>query len=145
MSQKKPVMERGLEALLGQTMLDSSHNADRNRGAGLFRRVFAVCILLTLAGCGSIEGVPIEPHHVTPKIPSRDFTKLSCAALETEAVKLTADYKAMRGTVRSGTRDRYSVMNGFAIAINDAIRINDCKIANVRIPGNPLREKRNDP
>jgi hypothetical protein len=95
------------------------------------RRVFAVATLVcTLSGCTALY-----PAEVSAVPPERDFSKLSCDELASESARLKSTYDEMRGTMKSNTRNRYAHLNGEAYAVNDSIRINECKLPAVQIPG----------
>jgi hypothetical protein len=108
---------------------------------------FAVCALVfALCGCAgtALEGAENIPSEIAAVPTTFDYTKLTCLELEQKSAQITQEYRDLRFNHRNGIRDHFGKMNGHALAINDAIRINSCKIPSVRIPGNPLRESRNE-
>lgn len=104
------------------------------QGKTLTRLVLAFA-LVSMTGCA------LHPSEVISTTPERDFTKLSCGELESESARISGTYVQMRNTTKAGTRDRYSDLNGEAMAVNDSIRVNDCKLANVEIPGRLKRHR----
>ncbi len=85
-----------------------------------------------MSGC---EELALYPNQVTATPPDRDFSHLTCDQLEAEGKRLTATYAEMRYTVKANTRNRYAHLNGETYAVNDAIRLQGCKLALVQIPG----------
>jgi hypothetical protein len=103
-------------------------------------RVFAVTgMLCILSGCPALY-----PSEVSAVPPEQDFSKLSCEALAAESARLKSTYDEMSGTMKPNTRNRYAHLNGEAYAVNDAIRINGCKLPAVQIPGR-LKHHRDSP
>lgn len=99
-------------------------------------RVFVFCAVLVLA-----PGCHIKPRNAQAIAPTRDFNALSCEQLEVESKRITAEYLRLQQTRKPGTRDAIGRLNGETFAVNDAIRINGCKISSVRVPGSPVTEK----
>lgn len=120
---------------------ETSHRENPFKARPL-RRVFALCALLALAGCG--RDYLISPDQATPFVSIVDYSSHSCEQLERDGQALAAEYKALRFSMKNGIRDRYSAMNGQVVAINDQIRIKGCKIPSVRIPGRSTAEEQND-
>lgn len=100
--------------------------------AGFF--VFAMC----LTGCG------INPRKVTDIPSSRDFSALDCSALAGEKKRIEDSYVPLRFASKHGTERKIAILNGEASAVTDQIHTKDCKIAAVRIPGDPWPEVEND-
>lgn len=101
------------------------------------RRVFAFCAVLLCGGC------QVSPQRVTPIEPTQSFAGLDCSNLGTEVERIDAAYAELRWSNKAGTRDRVARLNGEAIAVNDAIRVNGCNLRTVRIPGDAWAEARN--
>jgi hypothetical protein len=112
----------------------------------LATRIAAPALLFALFGCAgtALEGAENIPSEIAALPTTFDYTKLTCAELEQKSAQITQEYRDLRFSHRNGIRDHFGKMNGHALAINDAIRINGCKLPSVRIPGNPLREFRNE-
>jgi hypothetical protein len=85
-----------------------------------------------MTGC---EELALYPNEITAVPPERDFSHLTCPQLEAEGIRLTESYEQMRYTMKPNTRNRYAELNGETYAVNDAIRVQGCKLASVQIPG----------
>jgi hypothetical protein len=110
-------------------------NAGRYLGCAL-----ASIMVLCLPACSAVN-----PRKVTAIPSERDFTKLDCKQLEAETARIAMEYKDRRFDRQHGTKRAYAVLNGEVAAVNDAIRINECKLPEARIPGAAWSEQRNDP
>jgi hypothetical protein len=86
------------------------------------RRVFALCGLLTLAGCH------VAPWRVPPTPTMKSYADLDCPALDTEARRLETLIATTARSHHSGTRDKLSVMRGQANAVNEQISRKGCGV-----------------
>lgn len=99
------------------------------------------CLLLAgffVFGCG------INPRKVTDIPSTRDYSTLGCNGLATEKTRIEKAYVDLRFASKHGTTHKMGVLNGQASAVNDQIRMQNCKIESVRIPGDPWPEADND-
>jgi hypothetical protein len=100
------------------------------------QRVFAFAALASLVGC------QVNPARVAPLLSPTDYSKLTCDELATLSDRIRYEYRNLRGTQRPGIRIHYARMNGVVIGVNDAIRINGCKLPSVRVPNDRRHERK---
>jgi hypothetical protein len=112
---------------------DSSHSAISEFRTRPRWRVFAL-FSLALAGCG------INPQKQIAIPTTKNFNAMGCEQLGVEKQRIESSYVSLRFKIHHGTQHAIRELNGETQAINDAIRLNGCRLANVQIPGEPITE-----
>lgn len=97
-------------------------------------RVFALFPLI--AGCG------INPSKQIATPTTKNFSGMSCEQLGLEKQRIEQGYIHIRFASHHGTKEEIRALNGETHAVNDAIRINSCKLADIQIPGAGITESK---
>lgn len=89
----------------------------------------AVIFAFALTACG------VNPVSA-PELPAtRTFADLDCAGLDAERLRIEGTFRELRWSSKPVTRRIFGQLKGDARAVDDQIRMKNCQIPSVRIPG----------
>lgn len=95
--------------------------------------VLAVGLLVGMGVISLVGCTAVYASRVPPLPPSKNFSAMTCDQLLAEKQRIEAGYLKHNARMKADTRRNLSQLNGDALAVNDAVRFNSCRIETVRI------------